>query len=175
MAQFLSREEIQEYFIDQLPVTERTLYQQFGNLGLYRVFNGKLFVIYTLTPNKTVPTIISNLRVTAINIVEDNLTVSVLDLKTGKSCQVSYLPELLCGYDVFATIPSECMVMKVVKKNDDGSTFDAGLTAGLLLKHRMKPEFKKAGYVYCLGLSEFRRLFGEDADMAFEQLEMMSL
>jgi len=173
MTRFMTREEIQEHLVDQLSWDEQELYQQFIDLSLNRVFIGKIFVIYTLPMVGSVPDVISNLRVTAVNIVEGDIVVSVLDLKTGATSKISYLPELLCGYDIFASVPSECMVMKVFKKNGRGDVIDGGLTAGLLIRHRMKPEFKRTGFVYCLGLSDFKRMFGDDARRAFEKLEMM--
>lgn len=171
MSEFLSREEINDYWVDQLSLDEQTKYNEFGDMALIRVFIGKLFVVYTLIHGSTIPEIITNLRVTSVNIVEGDVTLTFLDLKTGDSCKISYLPELLCGYDIFAAVPSDCLISKVLKKNRDNSTFDAGLSAGVLLRHRMKPEFLRFGYVYCIGLSDFQRLFGNVAREAFEKLE----
>lgn len=171
MTKFLEQDRTNDYFAEQLSFDEQRHYKQFGDLSIIRVFHGKLLVVYNLLSGGRVPNILTNLKVTDIDIVNKNVVVDFLDMKTGKTCQVSYIPELLCGYDVFAMVPSKCMVTKVLKEVDSGYVLDAGLSAGLLLRHRSKPAFKNPGYVYCLGLAEFRQMFGDDAVKAFEKLE----
>ena len=172
MTVFLSRDEIRDYYADQLSMDELESYKQFGDLDIVRVFHGKLFIVYNLLRRGDSPNILAVLRIVGIRIVENNLYVDVLDLKTGKNCRIGYMPELLCGYDIFASVPSECLVTKVLKKLDNGTVLDVGLSAGLLFRHRMRPEFKNPGYMYCSGMSEFSRLFGEDGRRAFEKLEV---
>ena len=139
MSKILERNEISKYYIEQMSQDEQRHYAQFGDLAIVRVFHGKLLVVYNILSGSAVPNILTNLRVTGINIVNKDVVLDVLDLKVGKTCSVSYIPELLCGYDVFAMVPSECMVSKILKENADGSAMDVGLSAGLLLRHRTKP------------------------------------
>jgi hypothetical protein len=154
-----------------MSMDEQRHYSQFGDLSISRVFHGKLLVVYNLLNGSNVPNIITNLRVVSINLVENDIVLGFLDLKVGKICEISYMPQLLCGYDVFASVPSECMVTKVLKDAGDGHVIDTGLSAGVLLRHRVKPAFKSAGYIYCQGLADFQRLFGDDGVRAFEKLE----
>jgi len=171
MTKFLERNEISNYYAEQMSFDEQRRFEQFGDLSIVRVFHGKLLVVYNVLSGSKVPNILTNLRVTGIDIVNKDVVLDFLDLKTGKTCQVSYIPEQLCGYDVFAMVPSECMVTKILKESDAGHVLDVGLSAGLLLRHRSKPAFKNTGYVYCLGLADFHQMFGDDATRAFEKLE----
>jgi len=169
--QFLSRDEIRDYYADQMSWDEHNVYKQFGDLSIARVFHGKLFVVYNLIRRGDSPNILAVLRVTGINIIENNLAVDILDLRTGVTCRMEYMPKLLCGYDIFGSVPSECIVSKVLKQNEQGHVIDVGLSAGILLRHRMKPEFQNPGYIYCVGMTDFGRLFGDAGRKAFEKLE----
>jgi len=160
--QILDKRETTEYFERKLSGRLKAKIDSFGDRDLVKVFPGKIFVVYRQEWNHTNQAIelkvLSTLQVMAICANDKGLYINFLDMRTYQTCEISYTPQLLCGYDVFAAIPGSCMVSKTVKIRRGGYTYE-DVSCTMLVKQETSPMRDSLDVTHLLGLDIFEKRF----------------
>ena len=111
---------------------------QYQHRDLQKIWSGQIMGVYRYDPGKLSPTIQAKLKVIDIGYNSSGAFTKILNLTTGQTQDIRYIPQKLFGYDVAAYMPNRIMIERTIQERSDNTTA-YGTRAGLVVMHRTDP------------------------------------
>jgi hypothetical protein len=157
---FLSKEELQDTLVAQLPTKQRELYESLRHARSEACFRGRLFVIYEMVKREC--KVLDTLEVLDFQCDhEAGASMEVLSRSTGRRFTVGYAPAQVLDYPIFMFMPLYLRVRWCADADQAGTGGHLGFDVVLRTKSRY--HLRERQVIYCESRTQWMEEFGAEA------------
>lgn len=127
-------------------------------------FSGRIFIVYRPTGLKAngthrAPDVLTQVRLTHFSIDTSGARLTVVDVFTGETMVLGYVPKRLFHYPAFISIPPFVKIRSDARDTPQG--VQRSLSYGVVIRTRNRADNVSAGVVYLATPNDFRNTFPE--------------
>jgi hypothetical protein len=155
---YLRDEENTADLVNQMPLREQRLYENFGHNRIEASFVGRLFVVYEAKGRGKLPVVLTTVKVEDFGVdLNKGPWAKVSDQRTKEEQVITPVPRVLFTYPVLVSIPPR-LLLRWDARWHEGKIYRS-LSFAMLIKTRNKAKFAEADNIYMETPNAFHDLY----------------